>query len=112
MLPGFMARWLHRSWAVIEVLTLGPAPAASAPRVPPRTIRRWRARLAVAAWALVEVLLSAGTVVGTAVRALGRRASRLALVVALARDAGTPAGRRLAVAAALLHELQPGVRLM
>jgi hypothetical protein len=112
MLPAFMARWLRRSWAVIEALTLGPAPPSSAPQVPPRTVRRWRARLSAAAWLLVQLLLSALAAVGAATQALGSDVTRHAWVVALAQDVGAPAGRRLAVAAALLHQLHPGVRLM
>ena len=112
MLPAFMARLLRRSWPLVEAATLGPSRPPSAPRVPLHTIRRWRARLATTAWALLQ-LLRAGTVaVASAVGALTRAASRRDVVLALAQDLGTPAGGRLAAAAALLHELQPGVRLM
>jgi hypothetical protein len=112
MLPRFAARLLWRDWPTVEAETLGPPPSLGAVRVPPRTVRRWRTRLATAAWTLVQLVLSAGVAVGGAVRMLARGATRETLVVALARDAGTPAGWRLAAAAALLHEQQPGVRLM
>jgi hypothetical protein len=112
MLPGFVARWLRRSWPVIEAATLGPASPASAPRVPARTIRRWRARLAAAAWTLAQIFQAAGAAVSAAARSLGRHVTRQAVVVALAQVADTPVGLQLATAAALLHALQPGVRLM
>lgn len=111
MLPGFAARLLRRTWAVVEATTLGAA-GPRAPHVPARTARRWRARLAAAAWALVPFLCVGAAAVATAVRTLGPDATRRDLVVALAQAAGTPAGRRLATAAALLHDPQRGVRLM
>ena len=112
MLPGFVARLLRRTWPVVEAVTLGPPPSATAPRVPARTVRRWRARLAAAAWTLVQLLRAGVAAVASAVRPLGRKATRRDLVVGLAQAAGTPAGLQLATAAALLHDLQPGARLM
>jgi len=112
MLPGFVARLLRHTWPVVEAATLGPPRSSTAPRVPPRTVRRWRGRLAAAAWALVQLLRAAAAAVATAVRTLGRQATRRDLVVTLAQIAGTPAGLQLATAAALLHDLQRGVRLM
>lgn len=112
MLPRFAARLLWRDWPTVEAETLGPPPSPGAARVPTRTVRRWRARLAAAAWTLVRLIRATGTVVGTAVRALARHATRQALVLAFAADGETPAGWRLAATAGLLHELQRGVRLM
>jgi hypothetical protein len=111
-LPEFIARGLWRSWRVVERATI----ASSAPRGPPvpkRTVRRWRERLRSAARFLIQLLATSGDAVlsGLATR-LGMNATRRELVVASAAAMDTPADRRLAMPAAMIHRLAPGVRLM
>jgi hypothetical protein len=111
MLPLFVARMLWRSWPTVEAKTLGPA-SPSAPRVPERTVRRWRSRLATAAEALLQVLSKARDAALDAVAAAVKEtATRQDLVMAYA-EGTTPTGQRLARLAATIHCLAPGVRLM
>jgi len=113
VLPAFLARRLWRSWAVVEAVTAGAPPPATQPEVPPRTERRWTARLASAAMQLVQVLAtSADTVLESIASAVGLQARRLDLVVVYAITTDSPPGRKLANLAALIHRLVPGVRLM
>ena len=113
MMPLFLARMLWRSWPEVEAETLGPAPPAEAPRVPRRTVRRWRARLATAAASLVGVLRERGSAALAMVAAkVGAAATRLELVVAFTEATGAQVGQRLARLAASVHGLVPGVRLM
>jgi hypothetical protein len=112
MLPLFAARMLWRSWPTVEGATIGPA-SPSAVRVPERTVRRWRARLATAAASLVEVLRRAGeTAIVAAATAVEATATRLRLVVACAEATAAATGQRLSRLAATIHSLVPGVRLM
>lgn len=112
ILPGFLARLLWRSWAVVEAATLGPRPSAAAP-VPERTVRRWAARLATAAALLVGVLREDGGAAVAAVAAtVEAAATRLELVTAYAVALQVAAPARLASLAAGIHRVAPGVRLM
>lgn len=112
MLPLFVARMLWRSWPTVETATIGPASPAAV-RVPERTVRRWRARLATAASSLVEVLQKAGDTALVAVAAaVEATATRLRLVIAYAKIATVPTGQRLSRLASIIHRLVPGVRLM
>lgn len=103
ILPAFLARHLRRPWDVIERETSG-RPRGAAPKVPPRTVQRWRARLAQSARLPVQVLV----VAGAALRALAQRAglecSRGELLLAF--------GGSFGALAVLLHRLAPGIRLM
>jgi len=113
MMPLFLARMLWRSWPVVEAETLGPSPPAGAARVPARTARRWRARLATAAAALVGVLRERGSeALATVAAKVGEAATRLQLVVAFAEATGAQLAQRLARLTATVHGLVPGVRLM
>ena len=113
ILPAFVARQLWRSWGVVERWTLGPAPPPGAPLVPPRTVGRWRDRLASAARYLLAVLATSGGVaLQPVVHAVGLDGTREELVLAYGRLIGVPAGGSLAALAALVHRLVPGVRLM
>ncbi|MEI8257424.1 MAG: hypothetical protein WCJ30_17255 [Deltaproteobacteria bacterium] len=116
ILPRFLARHLWRRWGTVERTTLafGP-PAPSAPRVPDRTARRWRQRLASSARLLIQIVAVSGSAVLTAiVSAAGLEATRAELVAAYASavaPAATPGGV-LASLAALVHRLGRGPRLM
>ncbi len=59
MMPLFVARMLWREWSVVESETIGPPPPDGSPRVPTRTVRRWRARLRTAAVALAGSIVDA-----------------------------------------------------
>ena len=113
MLPLFAARLLGRSWPTVEAETLGPPPPPTAPRVPARTARRWRARLRTAAVLLLGVLRAHSDATVAAVAAtVGEVGTRLQLVVAHAAATGVQVAQRLARLAALVHRQMPGVRLM
>lgn len=113
ILPLFVARWLWRSWAVVEQAT-GVAPAQpTSPPVPRRTVGRWLRRLAAAALVAAQVLATSGAPkVAAVAEAVGLRATRAELVASFTRLLGPAPGGRLAELAALLHRLCPGVRLM
>jgi hypothetical protein len=116
VLPGFLARCLHREWRVVERV----AATAKVPRergeprprelAPDRTRRRWAARLAQAALVPVQVLATSGDVTlrGLA-QALGLQAERGELVERYSAAFGAMSG--FASLAELLHRLMPGIRL-
>ena len=120
ILPAFLARHLWRTWRVVEhTLTgAGPSPPATQapppwPRVPERTQRRWQARWRRPAQFLTQMLAACGAAAWAALAAgLGATATCAELVAAYAGARPTPAGQRLASVAALVHRLQPQVRLM
>jgi hypothetical protein len=104
ILPLLLARHLWRRWEVVEASALGRRPAHW-PTVPARTRRRWRARLQMAGRLPVQVLAASGSAVLERVsEKVGLAATRLEVVLAL--------GLPLAEAAALVHRLAPGLRLM
>ncbi|MGH9671410.1 MAG: DUF6431 domain-containing protein [Terriglobales bacterium] len=104
ILPQFVARWLWRSWPVVES-ALGVARHALAVNVPPQTLRRWRQRLGSQARALVQALATSAQPALEAVAAgVGLNAIRRALL--------RTCGDALAALAALIHRLVPGLRLM
>lgn len=112
VLPAFVPCHLQRRWAVVEAVTVGPPPSPSAPSVPRRTRSRWRARLACALGeALRDGQDGTGPLAG-AVRALASDGTRRELALVLAAIVGTAPGRRLAVAAAVIHAALPGVQIM
>jgi hypothetical protein len=115
ILPRFLARHLWRTWPTVERAVApedGPT-ARAAPRIPERTERRWRARLASAARVLVILLTTSGSMQLAAIGVgVGLEAPRMSLVVAYARAAGIAPGGRLAALAALVDRLQRGIRLM
>lgn len=115
ILPLFLARHLWRSWPTVErVVEPAVTPARlDAPTVPARTRRRWRARFRSAARQLVVLLATAVAPVLTAIAmSVGLDATRAELVGAHAHGACVPPGARLATIAALVHRLEPGLRLM
>ena len=119
ILPAFIARYLWRTWSVVEhTLTgAGPPPATREgrrwPLVPERTQRRWQARwLRPARW-LVQVLAACGEATWAALATgLTPEATCADLVAAYAGGRATGSGQFLASVAALVYRLQPRVRLM
>jgi hypothetical protein len=112
-LPIFLARYLWRSWAVVERVVMAEAGSAGDgrwPPVPARTQRRWRARWLRPARFLTQVLAASGEALWAR---LGNGLATCAdLVAALAATMSTAAGHLLEAAAALIYRLQPKVRLM
>ena len=119
ILPAFLARYLWRTWSVVEHTLTGAAPPPATrepprwPPVPPRTQRRWQARWLRPAHWLAQMLAACGEVAWAAL-ATGLRpeATCADLVTAYAGAQTTPAGQRLAAVAALVYRLQPRGRLM
>ena len=112
VLPALLARHLWRRWSTVaRTVVRGPTRVGLA-RVPARTARRWRQRLATSARQIVLLLSEhADDVIARAARAAGFEVSRRALVEVFAatRAAGTDAFAGLAAA---VHHVEPGVRLM
>jgi predicted RNA-binding Zn-ribbon protein involved in translation (DUF1610 family) len=118
ILPLFIARHLWRTWNVVRhalmpehKVSSSPSEPQHLPKVPPRTVRRWRARWLRPALALVQILAASGkgTWAALATR-LPSNATCADLVAAYAREhIDQPP---LAALAALLYRLQPKVRLM
>ena len=113
ILPLFLARQLWRTWRTVERTVKPddtPAPPA-APKVPERTARRWRSRLASSARVLVVLLAASGSAALAAI-CTDLDATRAQLVGAHARAAVVAPGARLARLAALVDRLERGLRLM
>ena len=116
ILPLFIARHLWRTWDVVRN-ALWPDHQASScskpphwPKVPPRTVRRWRARWLRPALALAQILAASGQATwATLATQLLPEATCADLVAFYARE---HVGQPLAGLAALLYRLQPKVRLM
>jgi hypothetical protein len=109
ILPAFLTRHLWRSWPTVQSATDRPERS----KVPRRTRRRWKARLASTARKLVAVLTTAVDPMWSALTAaVGLDASRLALVRGYQKHFRLLPGTCLAQLAGLLHRLSPGVRLV
>jgi Domain of unknown function (DUF6431) len=116
ILPRFIARHLWRTWNVVTH-TLMPHHEASSPsepqhwpKVPLRTVRRWRSRWLRPALALAQILAASGKAAWAALATqLPTDATCADLVFAYARE---QVGQPLAGLAALIYRLQPQVRLM
>ena len=117
ILPLFLARHLWRTWNVVRHVLMPDPQAASLgerqhdwPQVPSRTVRRWRQRWLRPARALAQVLASTAQAAWTALATqLPEDAICADLVSAYAREhIGSP----LAGLAALVHRLEPNVRLL
>lgn len=104
ILPLLLACRLWRRWVVVDAATVG-CRSPGWPPVPPRTRRRWRARLRTAGRVLTQALAASSVPALEAVAGrLGLTATRVDVVRAL--------GLSLSATAALLHRLAPGLRLM
>lgn len=117
VLPGFIARYLHRTWGAVQsavVAAGGLERTGSERRVTrkPGTLRRWLGRLASSALVLMQALVGAGAKVGSVLRELGAWCIRGELVEALARASLVEKERKLQDLACWIHRLSPGLRLM
>ena len=116
ILPQFIARHLWRTWDVV-MHTLMPQHEASSPgepqhwpKVPLRTVRRWRSRWLRPALVLAQILAVSGKAIWVALATqLAPDATCADLVAAYAREY---VSQPLAGMAALIYRLQPKVRLM
>ncbi len=81
VLPGFIARQLHRSWDVVQTAVSAPECTASEQG----TLRRWRGRLASSALVLMHALLGVGARLGAVLNDVGAWCTRAEAVDALAR---------------------------
>jgi hypothetical protein len=116
ILPLFIARHLWRTWNVVRHALMPDHKASSPsepqhwPKVPPRTVRRWRARWLRPALALAQILAASGQAAWAALASqLPTGATCADLVFAYTRE---HVGQPLASLAALVYRLQPKVRLM
>jgi hypothetical protein len=109
VLPAFLARHLWRRWRVVEE-TIEEEHDRS--RVPARTRRRWRVRLATGARQVVAVLATGAEAACAVAAEVGLEGCRFDLV-RRCRELLCPApGACLAELGALVHRLCPGVRVM
>jgi hypothetical protein len=114
ILPLFIARHLWRTWKVVRHALMPEARVPSDPqqwpKVPPRTVRRWRARWLRPALVLAQILAISGKAIWVALATqLAPDATCADLVALYARE---HVGPPLAGLAALFYRLQPKVRLM
>lgn len=116
MLPMFLARHMWHAWQAVERSVREPsAPTAarSAPAIPARTQGRWLARLASSARVLVAVLAtSVSVLLEELAMCVGLSGTRGELVDAYVEITAPAAGEHLSSLAALVHRLEPGLRLM
>jgi heme A synthase len=111
VLPAVIARYLHRTWEVVQsVAVRAGAMAKPSPgvghKVPRRTIARWLGRLSLSAWMIVQLFATAGITVAP------EASTRTELVDALAASGAVRPGQKLAQVAEWIHRVAAGVRLM
>lgn len=110
VLPAFVARSLWRLWRTVESAVV-PSGRRAWVLVPERTLRRWRARVMLAARVLLHVLSSLRiAALDELVAAIGLDATRRALLVAFRPLAGAVGA--LAALTVLLGKVVPGLRVM
>lgn len=117
VLPGFIARYLHRTWGAVQsaVVAAGAlARTGSEWRVTrkPSTLRRWLGRLSSSARVLVQALVAGGAEVSAVLNQLGAGRTRGEWVEALALANLVEKERKLEDLACWIHRLVPGLRLM
>ncbi len=101
VLPRFMARFLRRSWAVVEAATgCRSHRSSAAPHVPGRTVRRWTSRLNSRLGALAAMLSGDAS----AARRVVEEQTRRELAMTFDGDLGQ--------VATWIHQLDPGARLI
>jgi hypothetical protein len=100
VLPRFVARFLRRTWAVVEAATGCRSERSTTRGVSSRTVRRWRSRLNSRVGALAAMLSSGAS----ATWRVAEEQTRRELAMTFDGDLGQ--------AAAWIHELAPGARLM
>jgi len=117
VLPGFIARHLHRTWDAVQsaVVAAGALERTGSERRVTRkaaTLRRWLGRLASSALVLTQALGEAGAKVDPVLKQLGAWCTRGELVEALAQAGLVETKRKLQDLACWIHRLVPGLRLM
>lgn len=117
VLPGFIARHLHRRWDVVQraVASLS-APERTASEQGTRrqtsTLRRWYARLASSALVLTQALSGVGATLGAVLKDVGAWCTRIELVDALAQTGLVRKESRFNDLACWIHRATPGLRLI
>jgi len=117
VLPAFLARHLHRRWAVVQAAAVrdGVVAASGSERrvqIPERTTRRWVGRLLASAVQLTQVLAVVGGDVVEVLGRVGTACTRAELIEGLAAAGVVAPGRKLEHLAGWVHRLMPGIRLM
>lgn len=117
VLPGFLARHLHRTWSSVQTALRGQglAPvgrAADRETVPTTTLRRWVSRLASSAQALLPPLACVCPDLCCATEPLPADCSRGALVQALLRQGVLVGASALSQITAWIHRQMPGLRFL
>ncbi len=116
VLPGFIARHLHRRWDVVQTAidAVSPKRTSSRPRVArqPSTVRRWRARLASSALVLVQALAAVGVAVGALLNEVGAWYTRAEVVDVLAQTDVVRQECKYQALAGWIHRIVPGFRLV
>jgi hypothetical protein len=115
ILPRFLARHLWHAWRAVERSVRPPGVTAtpSSPPIAARTRGRWLARLASSARMLVTVLAtSVGAVLEALAMCVGLSGTRGELFDGYVGMTAPPSGEQLSSLAALVHRLEPGLRLM
>ena len=117
VLPGVIARYLHRTWGAVQsaLAAAGEVEAAGGEwevRRKPATLSRWRERLNASAVSLTQALSEAGVAVAAMLQMTGIDCSRRELVEAVVQHGLTLPGRKLEDLACWVHRLVPGIRLM
>lgn len=114
VLPGFLARHLHRTWGAVRSALVAAGALEStgtewSVRRKPSTLRRWMGRLNSSALVLTQVFAAAGlTIFGR----VGAWCTRGELVAELALAGAIEKPRQLEHLACWSHRLSPGLRLM
>ena len=117
VLPGFIARYLHRTWGAVQsaVVAAGALERTGSERRvtrKPGTLKRWLGRLSSSALVLTQAFAATGAQVGTMWRDLGAWCTRAELVEALAGEGLIEKRLKLEQLACWIHRLVPGLRLM
>lgn len=119
VLPAWLARHLWWGWAPIEQATVTPDPAQASAmpalgRTPPeRTVRRWLGRLASSARHAVTLIVNHGaSTLRTVAEVVGLDATRLELVQQYRAFFEVSHGNALGSLAAVMDQLDRGVRVM
>jgi transposase-like protein len=117
VVPGFLARCLHRRWIVVRsVLVRKGVLRASGDEinvsVPGSTVRRWSLRLRADLQRLRVWLSGLNEPMRSLVTSLDMNSSCADLIEALAGARAVPVEAKLGHAACLIHVASPGVRIM
>ena len=117
VLPGFLARHLHRAWSSVQTALRGQGLApvgrsAARETVPATTRRRWVGRLASSAQALIAPLACLCPELCSATEPLPADVSRGALVQALLSQGLLVGAYALSQITGWIHRQMPGLRLL